>query len=40
MAFQFDEKLMAPNRAIITRNLTESDLFKQDPIKNKTVIIH
>ena len=40
MAFQFDEKLMAPNRAIITRNLTESDLFEQDPIKNKPGMMH
>lgn len=40
MAFQFDEKLMAPNRAIITRNLTEKDLEEQDPIKNKPGMMH
>ena len=40
MAFQFDEKLMAPNRAIITRNLTLKDLEEQDPIKNKPGMMH
>lgn len=40
MSFQLDEKMMAENRAIITRNKTESDLFVDDKIKFKPGMIH
>lgn len=40
MSFQLDEKMMAENRAIITRNKTESDLFVDDKIKFKPGMMH
>ena len=40
MAFQIDEKLMATNRAIITRNKIYADLEKIDSIKFKPGMIH
>lgn len=40
MAFQIDEKMMASNRAIITRNLDEKDLLITDAIKFKPGMMH
>lgn len=40
MAFQIDEKLLAANRAIITRNKTEKDLIRDDIAKFKPGMIH
>lgn len=40
MAFQIDEKMMASNRAIITRNKCEEDLLRNDTVKYKPGMIH
>lgn len=40
MAFQIDEKMMAANRAIITRNKCEEDLLRNDTVKYKPGMIH
>lgn len=40
MAFQINEKMMAHNRAIITRNQTDRDLLGTDPIKFKPGMAH
>lgn len=40
MSFQIDENLMAPNRAIITRNKIYDDLISVNPIKNKPGMMH
>lgn len=40
MAFQIDEKMMAANRAIITRNKCEEDLLRSDTVKYKPGMIH
>lgn len=40
MAFQIDENMMAPNRAIITRNKIMDDLLSVNPLKNKPGMMH
>lgn len=40
MSFQIDENLMAPNRAIITRNKIYDDLLSVNPIRNKPGMMH
>nr|DAV25108.1 MAG TPA: hypothetical protein [Caudoviricetes sp.] len=40
MAFQINEKMMAHDRAIITRNKTERDLMKDDVIRFKPGMAH
>lgn len=40
MAFQLNEKMMAPDRAIITRNKTEQDLLRTDVLKFKPGMAH
>lgn len=40
MAFQINEKMMAANRAIITRNKCEEDLLRSDTVKYKPGMIH
>lgn len=40
MAFQINEKMMASDRAIITRNKTERDLLRTDSVKFKPGMIH
>lgn len=40
MAFQIDEKMMAANRAIITRNKCEEDLLRNDTVKYKPGMVH
>lgn len=40
MAFQINEKMMASDRAIITRNKCEEDLLRSDAVKYKPGMIH
>lgn len=40
MAFQINEKMMAHDRAIITRNKTERDLLKDDALRFKPGMAH
>ena len=40
MAFQINEKMMAHDRAIITRNKTEKDLLKDDALRFKPGMAH
>ena len=40
MAFQINEKMIAHDRAIITRNKTEADLLKDDVMRFKPGMAH
>lgn len=40
MGFQIDEKLMSPNRAIITRNKTKEDIEKEISVTHKPGMLH